>query len=41
LDGRIKAPIKVFQRFQATEVSGLGPTFHLALLPDIHLRSGT
>jgi hypothetical protein len=35
VDAWIEAPIEVFQRFQATEISGLGPAFHQPLLADI------
>ena len=32
VNGWIKAPIKVFQRFQAAEISGFGAAFNLALI---------
>ena len=35
MDGWIKTPIEVFQRFQATEVSGLGAAFDQPLLADV------
>jgi len=37
VDGRIKTPIKVFERFEATKVSGLGASFHQPLLAHINL----
>ena len=35
VDGRIKTPVEVFQRFEAAEISGLGAAFHQPLLADI------
>lgn len=35
VNGRIEAPVEVFQRFQTPEISGLGATFHQPLLTDI------
>jgi hypothetical protein len=35
MDGRIEAPVEVFQRFEAAEISGLGAAFHEPLLAHI------
>ena len=35
VDGRIEAPIEVFQRFEAAEISGLGAAFYQPLLAHI------
>jgi hypothetical protein len=32
VDGRIKTPVEVFQRFQAAKIGGLGAAFHQPLL---------
>ena len=35
VDGWIETPVKVFQRFQAAEISGLGAAFHQPLLAHV------